>query len=225
MKHSCSAHRDNVIAPCSAQDADVPDRETKLVIVNLAVKDKSGRPITNLKKEDVEILEDGVRSGYSRIRVAELVGGAARASVVRSYRAAHPRRERRCASAGKAVVAPTPNNPIRYQDRRLLCLFFDMTSMDPPEQLRAQEAAIKFLRSQMTSSDLVEIMTYTTAMKVVQEWTDDRDSSDRDAAQTHAGRGQRPGGYWPLPRPMRTTTAAVSPPMRPNSTSSIPTAN
>ncbi len=51
-----------------------------------------------------------------------------------------------------------------------------MTSMQPPEQVRAQDAAIKFLQSQMTSSDLVEIMTYTTAIKVVQEWTDDRDA-------------------------------------------------
>ncbi len=51
-----------------------------------------------------------------------------------------------------------------------------MTSMQPPEQVRAQDAAVKFLQTQMTSSDLVEIMTYTTAIKVVQEWTDDRDS-------------------------------------------------
>ena len=48
--------------------------------------------------------------------------------------------------------------------------------MQPPDQLRAQEAAIKFLDSQMTSSDLVEIMTYTTSIKVVQEWTDDRET-------------------------------------------------
>src|SRR5271169_5994258 len=39
--------------------------ETKLVIVNLSAKDKSGRPITNLKKEDIEILEDGVRQDIS----------------------------------------------------------------------------------------------------------------------------------------------------------------
>ena len=29
--------------------------QTNLVIVNLSAKDKAGRPITNLKKEDVEI--------------------------------------------------------------------------------------------------------------------------------------------------------------------------
>ena len=148
--------------------------ETNLVIVNLSAKDKSGRPITNLKKEDVEILEDGVRQEISVFELQKLSGeplapvsfGATRTPTLEERNAA--------ASAGKAVVAPTPSSPIRYQDRRLLCLFFDMTSMNPPDQLRAQEAAIKFLQSQMTTSDLVEIMTYSTSIKVVQEWTDNR---------------------------------------------------
>ena len=32
--------------------------DSKLVVVNVSVKDKSGKPITNLKKEDFQILED-----------------------------------------------------------------------------------------------------------------------------------------------------------------------
>src|SRR5579862_3967813 len=48
--------------------------ETKLVIVNLSAKDKSGRPITNLKKEDVEILEDGVRQDISIFEFQKLAG-------------------------------------------------------------------------------------------------------------------------------------------------------
>ena len=81
--------------------------------------------------------------------------------------------------------------------------------MDAPEQLRAQEAAIKFLQSQMTSSDLVEIMTYSTAIKVVQEWTDNRpllietlrklnlgEGSDLAAtADTAADEGDDSGGF------------------------------
>src|SRR5262249_47327901 len=62
------------------------------------------------------------------------------------------------------------------QDKRLLCMLFDMSSMQPPEQVRAQDAAIKFLQSQMTSSDLVEIMTFSTKLNVVQEWTDNREN-------------------------------------------------
>ena len=160
------------------------------MIVNLSAKDKAGRPITNLKKEDVEILEDGVRQEISVFEFQKLAGEPL-APVSFGTTDASPRIEERnaAASAGKAVVAPTPNNPIRYQDRRLLCLFFDMTSMDPPEQLRAQEAAIKFLQSQMTSSDLVEIMTYSTAIKVVQEWTDNRELLIETLRKLNLGEG------------------------------------
>ena len=183
--------------------------QTNLVIVNLSAKDKAGRPITNLKRENVEILEDGVRQEISIFEFQKLAGeplapvsfGATATPTIEERNAA--------ASAGKAVVAPTPNSPIRFQDRRLLCLFFDMTSMDPPEQLRAQEAASKFLQSQMTSSDLVEIMTYSTAIKVVQEWTDNRpllietlrklnlgEGSDlADSAATGADEGDDSGSF------------------------------
>ncbi len=34
---------------------------TNLVTLNVTVKDKSGNPLTNLKKEDIEVYEDGVK--------------------------------------------------------------------------------------------------------------------------------------------------------------------
>jgi VWFA-related protein len=57
----------------------------------------------------------------------------------------------------------------------LLALFFDMSSMQPQEQVRAIDSAEKFIREQMTASDLVSIMTFGTKFKVVQEFTDNRD--------------------------------------------------
>jgi len=38
--------------------------------------------------------------------------------------------------------------PIRFQDRRLMTLFFDFSSMQPDDQIRAQDAAVKFLQTQ-----------------------------------------------------------------------------
>jgi len=43
-----------------------------------------------------------------------------------------------------------------------------------PDQLRAQETAIKFVEGRMTPSDLVAVMTVTSEMKVVQDFTGDR---------------------------------------------------
>src|ERR1700732_5217175 len=33
--------------------------DTKLTVINVTVKDKAGRPVTDLKKEDFQLLEDG----------------------------------------------------------------------------------------------------------------------------------------------------------------------
>ena len=63
----------------------------------------------------------------------------------------------------------------RYSDRRLLALYFDMTAMPPRDQLRALEAAQKFIRTQMTAADLVAIMRYEGgSVDVLQDFTDDR---------------------------------------------------
>jgi len=63
----------------------------------------------------------------------------------------------------------------KYQDRRLMVLLFDFSSMQPAEQIRAKEAAIKFLTNQMTASDTVAIMVYGNELKTVQDFTSDRD--------------------------------------------------
>jgi len=62
------------------------------------------------------------------------------------------------------------------QDRRSLCLLFDLNSMSAPEQLRAQEAAIKFVEEQAKPSDLVSIMTFTSELQVVQDFSGDHDT-------------------------------------------------
>ena len=66
-------------------------------------------------------------------------------------------------------------DPKRFENRRLIGLFFDMTSMQPTEQARAQEAAMKWIQSQMTAADLVGVMTFGSKFRMVQEFTDDRD--------------------------------------------------
>jgi VWFA-related protein len=61
------------------------------------------------------------------------------------------------------------------QDRRSLCLLFDLNSMSAPEQLRAQENAIKIVEERTNPFDVVTVMTFTSELKVVQEFSGDRD--------------------------------------------------
>ncbi len=50
----------------------------------------------------------------------------------------------------EAQITSERPGDIRYQNRRLLVLYFDMTAMPPPDQLRAIAAAERFVRTQMT---------------------------------------------------------------------------
>ncbi len=188
--------------------------ETRLVIVNLSAKDKSGKPILTLKKDDVEVYEDGVKQDIKvfelqRLEGEQLVAIADSTPAQSRTGTIEEKAEKVKTAPGPARVAPASNSVIKYQDRRLLCLLFDMTSMQPPEQLRAQEAAIKFVETQMTSNDLVEIMTFNSNIKVVEEFTADRErvisslkkltvgagSDFADLASTSADEGDDSGSF------------------------------
>src|SRR4030066_35663 len=68
-----------------------------------------------------------------------------------------------------------PPGDIRYQDRRLLVLYFDGSSMSPPDQIRAYTNALKYIDTPVTSADLVAVMAYQSgAVSVKTDFTDDR---------------------------------------------------
>jgi len=154
--------------------------DTKLVVVNVTVKDKAGRLVTNLKQEDFQILEDGVAQ---KISVFERQDLSTEPMAPLSF-ATRPQtlEERAVAPNGAAVPADAAvttqatRDPKRYLNKRLIGLFFDLSSMQPLEQARANEAAIKFLQSQMTAADMVSIMTFSSKFKTVADFTDDRES-------------------------------------------------
>lgn len=61
-----------------------------------------------------------------------------------------------------------------YAGRRLLALYFDLQGMSAADVARAQSGAQTFLDTQLTSSDLVAVMTGAETVKVVQDFTGDR---------------------------------------------------
>ncbi len=86
-------------------------------------------------------------------------------------------------------IAPAKPGEIKYKDRRLLVMFFDLTGMPIQDQMRSQNAALKFLQSQMTPSDLMAIMTFSTDLKVLEDFTDDRDLLAKDIKNLSIGEG------------------------------------
>jgi VWFA-related protein len=74
-----------------------------------------------------------------------------------------------------AIISSPPGGGIRYQDRKLLVLYFDTSSMFGGDLIRAYINARKYVESQMSPSDVMAIMEYKGgAVRVRQDFTDDR---------------------------------------------------
>jgi VWFA-related protein len=141
---------------------------SQLVVVNVAAKSKSGQPIEGLTASDFTVTEDG-KSQQIRVfeyqRLEEAVLPAPGLSA----------RSETTVAGTVARIAPAKPGEVKYKDRRLLVLFFDQAGMPVADQHRAQQAALRFLNSQMTQADVVSVMTYETSLKVLQDFTSDRD--------------------------------------------------
>ncbi len=140
---------------------------TNLVVVDVTVSGRDGTPVISLTKDDFLLYEDGKPQNVLSCDLQKLESKpiAAQPSLKdRTQAPAPPKPPAAAAIAGQ-----------KFPDRRLIVMFFDFSSMQPPEQIRAVEAAIKFLGTQMTASDMVSIMVFGSALKTVQDFTDDRD--------------------------------------------------
>ncbi len=146
---------------------------TNLVIVNVFVRDGSGAPIEGLNQEDFSVLEDGKPQKLSVFEFQRLEPDESPAPAGPAARKTPPETPR------KPAITPSAPGEVRYKDRRLLALLFDFSSMPPADQIRAQQAGLKFLRQHMTPSDLVSILTFANDLKVVQDFTNDRDLLER----------------------------------------------
>jgi VWFA-related protein len=163
----------------------------QLVIEDVIVKSQNGAPVDNLKAGDFLVTEDGKPQQIAVFEFQKLsqqpVPAPPPALQQRLPVAAAP-------SAPKPLtaiqIAPEKPGDLKYRDRRLMVMFFDMTSMPIQDQMRAQAAALKFLNTQMTASDLMAIMTFASDIKVVEDFTDDRDLLTQDIKKLVIGEGQ-----------------------------------
>ncbi len=150
---------------------------TNLVVLDVFVRDKSGMEIAGLKKEDFTVFEDGKPQKisvfeYQRLEtepIATPSAAPAAPAVPTPAPAVRP------VPARAQTITTAKPGTIQYRDRRLLVLFFDFSAMPPADQIRAQDSAIKFIDKQMTPADVVAILVFTTDLKVVQDFTDDRE--------------------------------------------------
>jgi VWFA-related protein len=138
--------------------------ETNIVTVDVRVLDRAGRPIEDLTQADFRVFEDGVDqpiASFTRERLD-------------IETPAHPD-NRQAPTINLSALPQGMTVDQAIQDRRLLVLFFDQTSMPVEDLLRGLDAARTFVRSKMAAADLVAVATYTSTLRVLQDFTNDRE--------------------------------------------------
>ena len=168
---------------------------TQLIVEDVLVKGKDGKPVLGLKPSDFTITEDGKPQKISIFEfqaLEEEQPGAPPSPAQPAAEGATQKPTEKSAVKPVTTIQIAPERPgdLRYRNRRLMVMFFDMTSMPIQDQKRAQAAALKFLRTQMSPADLMAIMTFSSDVKVVEDFTDDRDQLDKDIRGLIIGEGQ-----------------------------------
>jgi VWFA-related protein len=169
-----------------------------VVIETVTVRDKSGKVIPNLTAKDFTLTEDNTPQTIQFCDFETLPDGTKTEFAIRPDAAPpadKPPADKKpdtpkVASVTGSQIASEAAGDIRYKNKRLLAMYFDMSAMPVPDQLRAFAAGLKFIKSKMTPSDLMSIMEYTGgAIKVLNDFTDDRDALQKTIDTLAVGEG------------------------------------
>src|SRR5262249_44209705 len=113
---------------------------TELVLVNVVVRDKSGAVVRNLTRDDFSLAEDDRPQTITSFDFEELDKLDANANPREEPQAILPPKPGARAADVIASTAPAPAK-VDMHGRRLIVLFFDLSSMEPEEVTRSVKAA------------------------------------------------------------------------------------
>jgi VWFA-related protein len=151
----------------------------EVITVDAIVRDKSGAVVRGLTAADFEIREDGrpqevlnfsfeeIRDkAPAKIETAELLAG------VEAKLQEQTRSPSSAAAAPPAAAAPLTSESMA--GRRLIALLFDVSSMQPDDVQRAVDSAQKYVSEKMSAADLVAVVTVSSTLSVLTDFTADR---------------------------------------------------
>ncbi len=172
--------------PISAQDADyVMKVQTEIVLVNVTVRDKNGNLVRDLKQEDFNLQEDG--KGQHIVSFDQENTDAIPATDVAQVQLL---KNVNLANVATQPAGTPSDSKAQFKDRRLIVLFFDISSMEPDEIDHSAQAALKYVDKQMSPADLVSIVSLGNTITVNQDFTSDHDQLKKVLAGFSSSSGQ-----------------------------------
>lgn len=138
------------------EQEDVVKVKSNLVNIDVIVKDKKGKYISDLKPEDFTITEDG------------------RVQKIEFFDAPNVRFEVRKPGDTVAAAAPAVTGTSTTPTRNYVALVLDSQSTDFTNLKPVREGAIKYVRDQVTDADAVSILSVTNGLQMLQPFTQDK---------------------------------------------------
>ena len=161
--------------PAVAQQASVPvmtlHTNVDRVLTNVVVRDKkTGAIIKGLTENDFTVLEDKKPqkiTSFDYQSVDEAVTLAEAGTVAGT------------STTKKKTIADIVNNdfaasPDELKDRRLIVMFFDLSSMQPEDVTRAVDAAKDYINNHMAPADLAASVSLVSGLSMDQDFTSDK---------------------------------------------------
>ena len=138
-----TAHAQN--PPKPQEDEDVVKVKSNLVNIDVIVKDKKGKYVSDLKAEDFTISENGIPQ-----KIEFFDAPLSRPDAV--------------ATSPESAAAP----------RNYVSLVLDSQTTNVTNVKQVREGAIKYVREQVTDADVVAVLTVTNSLRMVQPFTQDK---------------------------------------------------
>lgn len=143
---------------------------SNLVVEAVTVKDKQGHFVPGLKADDFVLTENGAPQTIRYCEHQDLdtakplpISTSSNDDITIYNRLA------------RTQIASESMESERYKNHRLLAFYFDMTSLPPEDQMRALSAAELFVRTQMTTADMIALLRYQGgSVDILQDFTGDR---------------------------------------------------
>jgi VWFA-related protein len=138
-----------------------------VVRVDVIVRDRQGRIVKGLTAADFVITEDNKPQSVTTFDFEEVLTAA-----VAPTEPAPAVLDRPAAPAIATTVAK--RDIVDLPGRRLIVLFFDLSSMQPEDLDRAADSARKYIAEQMSPADLLAIASLSQTLEVNQDFTADK---------------------------------------------------
>ena len=149
--------------------------DTEVVLLDVVVRDKKGRSVRDLRPEEIEVYEDGVRQQVGQLPLPRLA---------RDRRGPRGRAGRGAFRRGRAAAAAPPK-PGESRHLNLVTLLFDQ--LGPDGRSIARKAALSFLELENRPDVYVSVFQIGESLRLLQQFTTDRDSARTRRSCTRPG--------------------------------------